>query len=57
LGDVEGAIDLLVDGDPVLSDDGMFGDLIDSLPPFELPEIEPIDVDAVRSCIDDVLGR
>ena len=53
----EGALDEFLDGLPDF-DDERFDEFLEGLPNFdELPTIEPLDPDAVRTCVDEVLGN
>jgi hypothetical protein len=57
LDDLFGEFDTIFEDLPDLFDDEAIADIVESLPPMEdWAELETIDPDAVRSCIDEVLG-
>lgn len=58
-GEFEGQLDELLDGQlGELLDEEQLDEFLESLPAMdELPEFEPIDPDAVQSCLDEVLGN
>ena len=56
--DLFGDFDTIFERDGTPFGDDRFDELLETLPAFdELPGIEPIDPDALRSCVDEVLGR
>lgn len=58
LSDLFGDFDTIFERDGSPFGDDRFAEFLETLPAFdELPGIEPIDPEALRSCVDEVLGR